>query len=101
MRLTPLGADIRSTITNVLRALSNRLRFEDNVDCSIVDVADSGTANTEFTVTHNLGRIPTKYIVVRQDKAGSVYDSSTGSWTSTTMKLKCSAANAVLQLIVL
>jgi hypothetical protein len=60
-------------------------------------VANSGTANTTFSVTHELGRIPIGFHVMRNNTAGVVFDSGT-AWTATTISLKCSAANATLTL---
>jgi len=62
-----------------------------------LSTADTGTADTEFAVTHHLGRIPAGFLVTRIDKAGTVYDSAT-PWTNTTIYLKCSAASAVVTL---
>lgn len=66
---------------------------------SQVSVADTGTADTEFTVSHYLGRIPEGYLLTCTDKAASVYESGT-AWTATTIYLKCSAANAKIDLLV-
>lgn len=62
-------------------------------------VADSGNANTEFSVTHHLGRMPVGFIVTKSDAACSVYDSGT-TWTTTTIYLKCDAANTALTISV-
>jgi len=62
-------------------------------------VADSGSANTEFSLTHYLGRTPAGFIVTKSDKACSVYDSGT-TWTTTTLYLKCDAANTALTIAV-
>ncbi len=62
-------------------------------------VSDTGNANTEFSVTHHLGRVPNGFIITKSDKACSVYDSGT-AWTSTTIYLKCDAANTALSLSV-
>src|SRR5262249_14994748 len=64
----------------------------DNIDGNWGTVSDSGVADTEFVVTHNLNRVPIGFHVVRQSAAGSFYDSGT-AWTSTQIFLKCSAAN--------
>lgn len=65
----------------------------DNIDGNFGITSDSGAADTEFAVTHNLNRVPIGFHVVRQNKAGSFYDSGT-AWTTTQIFLKCSAANA-------
>ena len=98
MRVSQIILDIRRSITELIQALTNRLRFPDNFQCKLVDVADTGTADTEFIVTHNLGAIPTHYIA--NVDGGFVYDSDIGNWTTTEMKLKCSASNASLRLVI-
>lgn len=62
-------------------------------------VADTGNANTEFSITHHLGRVPNGYIITKSDKACGVYDSGT-TWTTTTIYLKCDTANVALSLSV-
>jgi len=62
-----------------------------------VAVSDTGTADTEFSVSHHLGRVPNGFLVTKIDKAATVYDSGT-SWTTTTVYLKCSAANVSVTL---
>ncbi len=64
-----------------------------------ISVADTGSADTEFTVTHSLGRIPTYYWYTI-DKAGIVYDSRRTSWSTSVMYLKCNQANAALKLAI-
>ena len=62
----------------------------------------ASTANTDTTITHNLGRIPNGYIQIRS-RGGTVYDASTGTtnWTATTMVLRDTAAGDVVSLIIL
>ena len=62
-------------------------------------VANSGNADTEFSVTHHLGRTPTGFIVTDIDKAGIVYDSGT-VWTTSLIYLKCNVATAAFTLTV-
>lgn len=64
-----------------------------------VSVADTGNADTEFAVSHHLTRIPSGFIVAKSNKSGVVYDSGT-AWTTTAIYLKCSAANAAVELCV-
>lgn len=64
----------------------------DNIDGNFDAVADTGIADTEFVVTHNLNRVPIGFHVIRQSKAGSFYDSGT-AWTTTQIFLKCGTAN--------
>lgn len=57
--------------------------------------ADSGTANTDFVITHNLGYAPGGYRLLKATVAGSLYD-GTAAADATTITLKYSGANANL-----
>lgn len=65
----------------------------------IADTADTGDANTEFSVTHYLARVPTGFLLVKSNKACNVYDSGT-AWTTSTIYLKCDAANAIIKIAI-
>lgn len=66
-----------------------------------VDIADTGNANTEFAVVHNMGRVPTGYILVKTSIAANVYTSTGGTaWSTTAIYLKADAANAAITVIV-
>ena len=99
MRVDRVILNERKTIENLLKNLDRRVDFENNIDCVIVDVTDTGTADVEFTVDHNLGRVPSVYFW-NISKSGFVYDSNRTGWTTTQMTLKCSAANATLKLVI-
>lgn len=90
---------VPNSLRRAITAINGELDLYDNLKCKIIDVADTGAANVEFTVNHYLGRKPVIYIV-NIDRNGVVYDSSRATWTDTIIKLKCSAANAVLKLVV-
>ena len=69
-----------------------------NIDAQYIDVFTPSVADTEFTVPHGLGRKPIGYEVVRRDKAAIVYDSSGGSWSDSTLYLKCNTASTTIKL---
>jgi hypothetical protein len=72
-----------------------------NLDTQYIDVATTpAVADTEFLIIHGLKRVPVGYIVVRQDRACRVYDSSIGSWTDSLLYLKCDVASASIKLLV-
>ena len=48
--------------------------------------------NTEFTVTHNLERVPLEGFIVLRGASGNIYRSGT-AWTTTTVYLKCDVAS--------
>lgn len=92
--------NVPKALTDILNALSNNLTPQDNLSCIVLGpITTPGTANTQFTVQHNLGRVPINYIA-NINAAGSVYDSARSTWTDELMYLECSAASAILYLIV-
>lgn len=80
-------------LTGVFREIE-KMPFNRSQTCSI---SDSGTVDTEFEVSHNLGRIPNGYLVTSIDVAGIIYIGTT-AWTTTAIYLKCNAANAAITL---
>jgi hypothetical protein len=73
--------------------------LDQNIDGVPVEITNTGTVNTQFSVTHNLGRIPLQYDVKYINGNGVVYDSGT-TWTKTQIFLKCSLANAHIRLFI-
>lgn len=83
-----------------LRAILDRgISFDDNVDVRLVSVTTDGTPGTEFSVAHDLGKIPTGYIVYRQSDAGSVYDGATANTTGL-LYLKSDVASKTFYLMI-
>lgn len=68
-----------------------------NVDNRHIRVVTPGAPNTEFSVVHNLGRIPKAFNVVYKNASCDVYDSGT-VWTNTTIFLKCTVATVTIKL---
>ena len=54
-----------------------------------------GTANTQFAITHNLGRIPTGYVLLAANPAGTLYQTATSGtpWTTTQIFVKATIAS--------
>jgi len=63
-------------------------------------ITDTGSANTEFSVSHTLGQTPLGIIQIYSDKAGIVYDSGT-AWTDTTIYLKYPSANSSIKILLI
>lgn len=63
-------------------------------------VADTGNADTEFTVAHTIGAVPIGFLVTNIDKGAVIYDSGT-AWTSTNIYLKSTVANTAVTLFLL
>ena len=95
VKIKQWGDKLQEMLDSTFRRIAN-IPFNQSASLT---VADSGNANTEFSVTHYLRRTPAGFIVTKSDKACSVYDSGT-TWTTTTIYLKCDAANAALTITV-
>ena len=80
--------------------INNGIKFADNVNCAIKEVADTGLADSEFSVAHGLGRTPVGYFIIGRDCACSVYDGGSAN-TATTLYLRCSVANAALKVLII
>lgn len=97
-----------SDLNNIFNALKGRIRFGDgnngsrgeNISGNFAVFTSDGSANNEFEVKHNLGAIPVGFLVIKQNKAGSLY-SGTTVWTSTSIFLKCSVASVAYSLFLL
>lgn len=95
----------------VISCLNGRVRFGpgvsgnsgENIAGQFLTITTSATPNAESTFTHTMGAIPVGYIIIGQDKAGSLYQlSSTGTaWTSSSISLKCSVASITFKLFLL
>lgn len=100
MRVSRVILTDRKSIEDMLKILDHRISPEDNMELVIVSVADTGLADTEFVVTHNLGKTPSFYVVNVATNC-VVYDSNRALWDDTTMRLKCSSPNQAIKLVVL
>ncbi len=101
--------DVDSDLNTVFLCLSGRVRFGpnnntinmgENILGQFVTYTTNGSANTEDTVSHNLKSVPVGYIVVKQNKAGSIYDSGT-TWNSSNLYLKCSVTSMLVTLFLI
>ena len=70
-----------------------------NIQCSKASGTTPSTANTEFPVAHNLGRIPVTFFG-HVNENGTLYQSTT-AWTSSEIYLKSSAASAKYSLVII
>lgn len=51
-------------------------------------------ANTDFTITHGLGRIPCTIVGQDTSNGGLLYRSPATAWTTTTVTLRCTVASS-------
>jgi hypothetical protein len=94
--------DLLNTLNEISRNLDSILNrgisFDDNVDARRVTVTSHGSPGTEFSVSHELGKVPIGRIIYSQSGAGSLYDSGTND--ATTMYFKSDAASVTFKIIV-
>jgi len=104
-RSEDLARFLKGAWEELARIVNGNLRFgepsigPDNIDGAWYSATTPGVADTEFTVTHNLNRVPVGFILFSIDKAGVVYRSAT-SWTTTQAFLKCNVTSAAVILFI-
>jgi len=89
-----LDGNVSFGATNV-----NKNNRDRNIESSMANGTTPGGANTEFAVTHTLGRIPVTFFG-HTDNGGVLYKSTT-AWTKTQIFLKCTTASANYQVVVI
>ena len=72
----------------------------DNIDGKWVPFNTGVTPNTDFTVTHNLGRLPVGYLVMNKNAACDIYTGSVAA-TITQLTLRGTVAGVTGQLFIL
>lgn len=107
MRPTRAHMPVDSQLRNVRRVLMNISFGTGNADGGKnIQGWDSGNfltpaiANTEFSVPHNLGYVPTRFQLHYNNTGGVVYDSGT-AWTTSMIFLKCTANSANIRVFIL
>lgn len=104
-------ADVNSDLTNIFLAISGRIRFGsgadgvagENISGQFQQFTTSATPDAENTIAHTVGSVPVGYIILGQDKAGSLYQlAGTGTaWTSSNIYLKCNVASVTFLVFLL
>jgi hypothetical protein len=99
---------ISDTLRGIIKKLNGEVslgsgttgRRAGNLSAQYIDHITPSVVDTEFVLPHGLGRTPVGYAVVRRDRAGTVYDSSIGSWNDTLLYLKADVASMTIKLLV-
>lgn len=99
---------LQTQMNKIFQCLQGRVSFGtgvsgingQNISGQFVTYTSNGVANTEDTIAHTVGSVPIGYLILGQNKAGSLYQlASTGTaWTSTNIYLKCSVASVTFNL---
>jgi hypothetical protein len=72
--------------------------LSDNIDGAWAN-ATTGAANTDFTLAHNLGRLPVGYLLAKSDVGTVIYDGSIPA-TKTQITLKATGAAATIRVFI-
>lgn len=73
-----------------------------NIRGAWISVTTPGVANTDFTVTHNLGRPAAGYLIMTKDRAVDIYTSPTVNGSpNTQIILRATVASAVVTLFII
>ena len=104
-RLSHIFDVIQRHLDSLSRVINGRISFgdgtnADNIFGHFADVTADATPDVEFSVTHTTGKVPGGFIVLSQDRAGSLYKGGT-AWTSNTIYLKCSVASLQARIFVI
>lgn len=95
-----LDTELLSAWQELSELINGGLKFDDNVNCYKIRVADTGAADTKFKVAHTLKRTPIGFIEILNNKSGITYKSST-AWDENFIYLKCSVANSDITIIII
>ena len=100
--------DVDKDLRNFFLFSNGRVRFGtgtdgargENISGEFQVFTTSGTPDAENTVAHTIGSVPIGYIVLKQDKAGSLYLGGS-AWTSTNVYLKSDVASVAFTIFLL
>ncbi len=70
-----------------------------NMDGHWKEATSHAVANTEFSITHHLNRVPTGYLIGQRNKAGIIYNGST-TWTDSLIYLKCDVTEMTFRVFI-
>lgn len=72
---------------------------DQNIQGKMVEIADSGLANSSVTINHNLGYIPKFYDIKYLSLASTIFDFGT-AWTKTKIFLASSTAHVKFRVFI-
>lgn len=100
--------NLDNDISSLFTAMAGRIRLGTGVDGARGEnisgefqvFTSNATPDTEDAIAHTVGAIPIGYIVVKQDKAASLYLGST-TWTNSNVYFKCNVASVAFTIFLL
>lgn len=95
---------LRRMWTELARIINHHISFGDGIHADNIDgiwatVVTPGVINTNFTVTHNLQRVPVGYLVMSKTAAVDIYTGSVAA-TATQLTLKATVTGVTVNLFI-
>jgi len=71
-----------------------------NIDCFLSSGTTPAGVNTQFTIAHQLRRVPVGFIVIRLDQAATIYADAIdlAAWSATSFAAKCNVASVAYRI---
>ncbi len=97
---------LNSILIGIWGAINSGIEFgtvassAENVRCTLKTFTTPATANSEFSVAHGLGKIPTGYWLSNTNLGCKMYDGGTAN-TDTNLYLKCDTVSVSGTLIII
>lgn len=83
---------------DIVQTVNGRLEFDQNMKSDTVDVTFD-SANTEVEISHDLGKVPSGYLVAKASAACAIYDGDRRN-TATKIYLKSSDVSTVRIIVI-
>ncbi len=105
----PTAENVARQVTRDSRVLTRNVSFgssmsntdtSTNMDCAKFTGTSPGSANTDFTLKHSLGRVPLTIVGQDTNSGAVLYRSPATAWTKTTVTLRSTGASSVYNLII-
>lgn len=100
--------DMSRWIERIARVLNRNVSFGSTMTNTPTDInldiwkatgTTPGVANTDFTITHSLNRVPITIVGQDTNNGGLLYRGSV-AWTKTTVTFRCTTTNAAYNVII-
>lgn len=94
-----LEKSFQRLLDQLSQLFKNGILFSDNFDCYMGDLTTSAVIGTESEIAHDLGKVPTGYIITKRDKAAIIYNGDS-AWTVSKIYVKADTASVAIGILV-
>jgi hypothetical protein len=105
-----ISTDNTQSVTGLLNLVNGNLSFgnlstghdQGNLKTQLLQGTSPAIANTPFTLTHTLGKIPNGFVVVQKGAVADFIGTASGNaWSTTTITIICNAISVFYTILVL